>query len=46
MPRLLIDITRLLYHRVTWRLHAGIDRVALWYLACYADRAQTGKAGA
>jgi glycosyltransferase involved in cell wall biosynthesis len=40
MPRLLIDITRLLYRRVTWRLPTGIDRVGLKYLAHYADRAQ------
>jgi glycosyltransferase involved in cell wall biosynthesis len=40
MPRLLIDITRLLYRRVTWRLPTGIDRVGLKYLAHYANRAQ------
>ncbi|MBC7803479.1 MAG: glycosyltransferase family 4 protein [Candidatus Parcubacteria bacterium] len=39
VPRVLIDITRLLYRRVTGRGYTGIDRVALEYLRHFRDRA-------
>lgn len=38
MARFLIDISRLLYHRVAGRIPTGIDRVSLRYVAHYAER--------
>jgi glycosyltransferase involved in cell wall biosynthesis len=40
VPRILIDISRLFYRRLTGRLPTGIDRVGLEYLRHYAGRAR------
>lgn len=40
MPRILIDITRLICRRLAGRLPTGIDRVSLEYLRHYADSAR------
>lgn len=40
MRRILIDITRLYYRRLTGRMDTGIDRVSLEYVRHYAGRAR------
>ena len=40
MPRILIDITRLLYRRLVGRLPTGVDRVSLEYLRHYSGSAR------
>lgn len=40
MPRILIDITRLLYRRLTHTLPTGIDRVSIEYIRHYGPQAR------
>jgi len=40
MPRILIDITRLIYRRLVGRLPTGIDRLSLEYVRHYAHTAR------
>jgi glycosyltransferase involved in cell wall biosynthesis len=40
MPALLLDVSRLLYRRMTGQLPTGIDRVSLAYVRHYAGRAR------